>query len=65
MKSYHPSVWNKLLFRLAELFVDIADKSKTERNEDHPVLDDKSEHTTYEVGKGGENKNSIRNEMEL
>ena len=38
LKSYHPSVWNKLSFRLAELFVDLADKSKPEKDDDHPVL---------------------------
>ena len=42
LKSYHPSVWNKLSFRLADLFVDIADKSKPE-SDDHPVLDDNNE----------------------
>jgi hypothetical protein len=65
LKSYHPSVWNKLSFRLADLFVDIADKSKPERNDDHPVLNDKCEHTSDEVGKGGENKDSIWNKIEL
>jgi DNA-binding transcriptional ArsR family regulator len=75
LKSYHPSVWSKLSFRLAELFVDLADKSKPERDDDHTVLndkndhlvlnDDKNEHTSYEVGKGGENNNSIWNKIEL
>ena len=56
----------KLSFRLAELFVDLADKSKTERDDDQPVLnDDKNEHTNYGVGKGGENKDSIWNKIEI
>jgi hypothetical protein len=61
LKSYHPSVWNKLSLRLAELFVDLADKSKpddehsTVNDDKSPVPnDDKGEHTSYEVGKGGE-----------
>lgn len=62
LKSYHPSVWSKLSFRLAELFVDLADKSKPERNDDDHVL---NEHTIYEVGKGGENKHSIWNKIQL
>jgi len=41
LKSYHPSVWNKLSFRLAELFVNLADKPKPERDDDHSVLNDK------------------------
>jgi hypothetical protein len=82
LKSYHPSAWSKLSFRLAELFVELADKSKPETDDDHPVLnddknpvlnddknpvlnDDKNEHTSYEVGKGGENKDSIWNKIEL
>ena len=65
LKSYHPSVWNKLSFRLAELFVDLADKSKPERDDDQPILNDKNEHTNYEVGKGGENKDGICNKIEL
>jgi hypothetical protein len=47
--------------RLAELFVDLADKSKpddehsTVNDDKSPVPnDDKGEHTSYEVGKGGE-----------
>ena len=59
LKSYHPSVWNKLSFRLAELFVDLADQSKPETDDDQPVLNDKNEHTNYEVRKGGENRNGI------
>ena len=66
LKSYHPSVWKKLSFRLAELFVDLADKPKPERDDDdHPALNNKNEHTSYEAGKGGENKDSIWNKVEL
>jgi hypothetical protein len=65
LKSYHPSVWNKLSFRLAELFVDLADQSKPERDDDRPVLNDKNEHTNYEVGKRGENKDGTWNKIEL
>ncbi|MGA9153099.1 MAG: winged helix-turn-helix transcriptional regulator, partial [Candidatus Nitrosopolaris sp.] len=75
LKSYHPSVWSKLSFRLAEIFVDLTDKSKPERDDENPVLndkndhlvlnDDKNEHTSYEVGKGGENKDSICNKIQL
>jgi len=66
LKSYHPSVWNKLSLRLAEVFVELADKSKPERDDDQPVLnDDKNEHTNYGLGKGGENKDSIWNKIEI
>ena len=65
LKSYHNSVWSKLSFRLAELFVDLADQSKPETDDDQPVLNDKNEHTSYEVGKGVENNDSIWNKIEL
>src|SRR5262249_5195658 len=61
LKSYHPSVWKKLSFRLAELFVDLADKSKPERDDDDPALNNENENTSYEMGKGGENNDSIWN----
>jgi predicted transcriptional regulator len=30
LKSYHPSLWNKLSLRLAEVFLDLSDNSKSE-----------------------------------
>lgn len=60
LKSYHPSIWNKLSFRLAELFVDLADKSRPERIDGDSILhNDKNEDTIQEVGKGGENKDLL------
>jgi len=38
LKLYHPSVWNKLSNRLAELFLDIASQSRPGRDSD--VKDD-------------------------
>lgn len=43
LKSYHPSIWNKLSLRLAEVFLDLSDNSKSEIK--FIPLTDKSEDT--------------------
>jgi predicted ArsR family transcriptional regulator len=65
LKLYHPSLWNKLSYRLAELFLDLADKSKLQRNgEVSTSYHNKDEDTLYEE-KGGENNNNIDKKIQL
>jgi winged helix-turn-helix DNA-binding protein len=47
LKSYHPSLWNNLSLRLAEVFLDLSENSKPEIKS--IPLTDKNENTVNEV----------------
>ena len=54
LKSYHPSLWNKLSLRLAEVFLDLSDNSKPDIAKSIP-LHDINENTVYDEVKRREN----------
>jgi len=56
LKSYHPSLWNKLSLRLAEVFLDLSDNSKPEIAKSI-TFTDKNENIVYDEVKERGNEN--------
>jgi len=65
LKSYHHSLWNKLSYRLADLFLDLVDTSKTQRNAAESTPHHNKDGDTLYEEKGEENKNEIDNKIRL
>ncbi len=65
LKSYHPSLWNKLSYRLAQLFLDLADKSSSQRNSAESIPYQNRDGDALNEEKGEENKSEIDNKIRV